>query len=140
MQKDLGVLVSGYREGPDVFYSFSAHLDTYLDTICFREDYDYYPRGDDEGREFHYSLSIPLSHLDAFLSLLSKRCGSKQPIPQTNKEALLSNLLKQLVAQGTFKDFKTAGISGNLTMIHEWLEKEGIPYNGHFLRFKQRPT
>jgi hypothetical protein len=42
------------------------------------EEYDYFPKGDDESREYVYHLNIPLSHLDAFLSLLLKHCGSKQ--------------------------------------------------------------
>ena len=133
MEESLGELVGGYRKSTHSSYSFNAFIID--ENICFEEEYDYYPRDDDEGMLYVYGLSIPLSHLDAVLSLLLKRCGSEQFIPQSNKSGLLSQCLKQLVAQGEFKDFGTAAIKENLMIIHRWLEVEGIPHKPPFLAF-----
>src|SRR5689334_22757162 len=108
MKESLGELVGGYRKGSHSSYSFSAFIID--ESICFEEEHDYYRRGDDEGMLYVYGLSIPLSHLDTFLSLLLKLCGSEQSIPQINKSGQLSQCLKQLVSLGKFKDFSTAAI------------------------------
>ncbi len=64
MKEFLGELVSGYRQSPHASYSFNAFLID--ESICFEEEYDYFPKGDDEGREYVYGLTIPLSHFDDF--------------------------------------------------------------------------
>ena len=133
MKGSLGELVGGYRKRSHSSYSFSAFIID--ESICFEEEYDYYPRDDDEGMLYVYGLSIPLSHLDAFLSLLLKRCGSEPFIPQINKSGLLSQCLKQLVSQGEFKDFSTVAIKENLMTVHRWLEEEGIPHKPPYLAF-----
>jgi len=38
--------------------------------LIFHEEYDYGPRGDDEGREYHYYLTIPATHFQAALRVL----------------------------------------------------------------------
>jgi hypothetical protein len=92
-QKDL---VSRYREQTGSYYNLTVTL-TEEGEIVFNEGYYYPARGDDEGREYDYYLTIEAAHFEAFVLLLMRRCQVKEEAPQISKEFLLLGLLDRLV-------------------------------------------
>ena len=94
-------------------------------TLTFYESYEYSGQGDDDGMEYEYYLTVPAGHVDAVLALLIQLNGSEHPvIPDQGKDAILVELLQQLMKQGR-------GISEQVTYtttLQRWFNKGAIPY------------
>ena len=93
--------------------------------LIFHEAYEYDPRGDDEGREYHYYLTIPATHFKAALVVFARQCERDVPADVTLADELLLEFLRHLVARGLGG---SARINAAITTLQRWFNQSGIPY------------
>ena len=98
--------------------------------LTFHEEYEYDLRGDDEGREYHYYMTIPATHFKAALVVFARQCERDVPAGVTLADELLLDFLRCLVARGLGS---SARINAAITTLQRWLNQAGIPYR--LLRF-----
>jgi hypothetical protein len=105
--------------------------------ITFRETYDYYSLGDDEGRDMEYWIEVDAVHLRRTAAYLRKLAcltpdgGRPGPLPDTVEGlcASLANSLRSLVAADRLRP---ASFLGSYRQIGRWLTEAGVPHENHF--------
>ncbi|SRR6266851_2882461 len=105
-------------------FSLSVTIDE-AGCIIFHEGYDYVPRGDDEGREYHYYMTIPATHFKEALVVFAQQCERDVPAGEALADELLLECLRRLVARGLGSSER---INAAITMLQRWLNQAGIPY------------
>jgi hypothetical protein len=143
-------VTGGYSQRLDRYYTLFAGVDN-EGGINIVESYDYAARGEDDGREFMYHLTIPADGATAFLGRLAREAQRAWSQAHTslrrNLAALFAHvwpygrrhdhsrqqralvvLLKQLVQQGVLASAASAEAKQNLETLIAWLEQEQIPY------------
>ncbi len=93
--------------------------------LIFHEEYDYVARGDDEGREYHYYMTIPATHFKEALLVFARQCERDVPAGVALADELLLECLRSLVARGLGSSER---INAAITMLQRWLDQAGIPY------------
>jgi hypothetical protein len=144
------MVTGGYSRRLDRYYTLFAGVDN-EGGIDIVETYDYPARGDDDGREFAYHLTIPAEGATAFLARLAREAqrawSHAHPGPWRSLVALFAHvwpggrrgdhlkqqralvvLLKQSVQRGALASAEAAGARQNLETLIAWLEQEQIPY------------
>ena len=93
--------------------------------LIFHEEYDYDPPGDEEGREYHYFMTIPATHFKTALVVFAQQCERDVPAVVTLADELLLDFLRCLVARGLGT---SARINAAITTLQRWFNQVGIPY------------
>src|SRR5689334_10817304 len=114
-------ITGAYRKSSQSSYSLNIRVQE-KGKIVFEEEYDYYPRDDDDGRTYVYGLTVPGDHFDAVLKLLQNKCHHADGLDAQQPLVYLLQLLTQLVREGQLVDAKEAGIfQKNLQQLGDWL-------------------
>ena len=123
-KKETYQLVRRSRQGSGSSFSLSVTIDE-DGCLIFHEEYDYDPPGDDEGREYHYSMMIPATHFKAALVVFAQQCERDVPAVVTLADELLLDFLRCLVAHGLGSSER---INAAITTLQRWFNQVGIPY------------
>jgi hypothetical protein len=123
-KKETYQLVRRSRQGSGSAFSLSV---TIAEDGCliFHEEYEYDQPDDDEGREYHYYLTIPATHFQAALVVFAQQCERDVPAGVTLADELLLDFLRCLVARGLGS---SARINAVITTLQRWFNQVGIPY------------
>jgi hypothetical protein len=139
-------VTGGLSQRQDRSYFLFAGVDT-EGGIEIIETYDYPARGQYQGREYAYRLTIPAAYATVFLARLARE-AQPHPSPLQRLGALFSHngsggrrrghskpqqqalvtLFKQLVKRGVLASAETASAKQNLETLIAWLDQEQIPY------------
>jgi hypothetical protein len=106
------------------FFSLSVSIDE-AGCLIFHEEYNYVARGDDEGREYHYYMTIPAAHFKEALVVFARQCERDVPAVVALPGELLLECLRSLVARGLGSSER---INAAIIMLQRWLNQAGIPY------------
>jgi len=117
-------LVRRSRQDSGSFFSLSVTLDE-GGCLIFHEEYDYGPRGDDEGREYHYYLTIPATHFQAALRVFAQQYERDVPAVVAGADEALLECLRRLVVHGLGSSER---LNAAITTLQRWLNQAGIPY------------
>jgi hypothetical protein len=114
-------LVSAYRQAADCQFTIDLTLHRDKDAF-FAEQYVYFPRSGDSGREYAYGLRIPYSAIGtliAFFDKLLDRTTSGDP------EQRLIDCFQALVARGELAD--GMALREPRDRVQRWCEQAGVP-------------
>jgi len=123
-KKEAYQLVRRSRQDSGSFFSLSVAIDE-AGCLIFHEEYNYVARGDDEGREYHYYMTIPATHFKEALVVFARQCERDVPAVEALPDELLLECLRRLVARGLGSSER---INAAITMLQRWLNQAGIPY------------
>ncbi len=123
-KKEAYQLVRRSRQDSGSFFSLSVAIDE-AGCLIFHEEYNYVARGDDEGREYHYYMTIPATHFKEALVVFARQCERDVPAVEALPGELLLECLRRLVARGLGSSER---INAAITMSQRWLNQAGIPY------------
>ncbi len=123
-RKETYQLVRRSPQDSGSFFSLSVAIDE-AGCLIFHEEYNYVPLGDDEGREYHYYMTIPATHFKEALVVFARQCERELPAGVALTGEPLLECLRSLVARGLGGSER---INAAITMLQRWLNQAGIPY------------
>jgi hypothetical protein len=126
------VFLRGYQGSKDNRYALSLRVDS-NQSLAFSEEYNYLPRGDDDGMVYVYVLVVPGDQQEPFLKLLLEKCGREDMQKGVSRPQLMLKLLTELVEQGQLTVPQVG--KRNVYLISSWLIEAGIPHTRPYLAF-----
>lgn len=118
-------LLSVHRESSDSRFQLRLIFapDAYQPGIEFWEDYEYYPRPDDPGREYGYGVRAPTESLAALVAFFEAKTG-RAADPGESAEIRLVRAFQALVAAGELGD--ALGLRENRARVLAWFTEAGV--------------
>ncbi len=119
------VLLHRQREQTDSMVQLRLLIDPVGKTgIAFWEDYEYYARAGDAGREYGYGVKTPYESLEALVDSLEQRSG-RAPEPTEDLEDRLVASMRRLVERGDLG--ARLPLRENRARVAAWFTEAGVP-------------
>ena len=113
-------LLRTHRGNTDCAFWLTLGISSIDDKIWFSENYEYYSRPGDSGREYAYTARTPYGSLARLVEFFEDQPGTGDP------EDRLVACFTELVSRGELRD--DGLIEGNRNRVGAWFTEAGVPY------------